>query len=347
MSRRAQLDRIYGNATSNAFLSSGATLREAANASARMKNRFTRKEVNNYLAEQEPYQLHRQSEHAFKRNHFTISAPYLLFEMDLLDMKSSAKDNDGMTFVLFVIDVFSKFVWYRCLLNKSGKIVSKALREILDECLQTPSAISSDLGREFYNFRVKELFNTRKIKHHRPVTVSAWKCPHIERFLRTIKTNIRRYFTFTQQKNNRYIDILPLLVRHYNNTTHSSTKMKPSEVTFHNSPQVYQNLRSLHSNEAPVFPVQNLQTGDKVRISVKKTPLDAGVFKPSQWTLEIFTIDQVINKRPHKLYTLIDSKKKQIWGKFYSKQLQKISINKNNVNTIKNKTMSNFLLKKK
>lgn len=319
----SDLDRIYEeNPKSNVFLSGNApALQKAANAEGNKHYSLT--EIKKYLSEKEAYTLHRQPEHAFARNHFVVTAPFILFEMDLMDTKSSSKDNDDNTFILFVIDCFSKFVWFRAVKNKSAQTISKALREIIDdECSQYPEAISSDLGKEFHNFRVKELLASRKIKHHRPQTASAWKCPMIERFLRTIKLKIRRYLTFTKKR--RYVDALPLIVRNYNDTVHSSTKFKPSEVTYKNTPEVYKNLRALHRKDYVVLSKQNLQTGDLVRTAIKKKPLDAGVFKPEMWSREIFKIDEVINKRPIKLYTITDLKKRKIFGKFYEKQLQKI-----------------------
>lgn len=335
------LDKVYEDSEDAAFLTGSARrLRDRVNAQS-AKKQYSLREIKHYLEGKQTYTLHRQSQHTFARNHFTITAPFLLFEMDLMDTKSTAADNDKTTFVLFVIDCFSKYVWFRCLRNKDAQTVSKALRQILDDdCPRYPEAINSDLGREFHNFRVKALLDSRNIKHHRPHTASAWKCAIIERFLRTAKEKIRRYLTF--MKKNRYIDDLPMLIRSYNDTVHSSTKKKPSEVSYENTPEVYRNLR--HSNEAIVIPKQNFQTGDRVRVAVKKTPLDAGVFKPEQWTREVFKIDEVINKRPIKLYTITDLKNKKIFGKYYEKQLQKVNV-KNDTNFVKDKIMRQFLLK--
>lgn len=339
---RKLLDKVYESKEKASFLTGSANvLHRDVNALSANK-KYSLADVKRYLDGKETFTLHRQSQHNFVRNSFRISAPFLLFEMDLMDTKSSAADNDNTTFILFVIDCFTKYVWFRCLPNKSSQTVSKALREILDDdCPKYPEAISSDLGREFHNFRVKALLDSRNVKHHRPQTASAWKCPIIERFLRTAKEKMRRYLTFT--KKNRYIDDLPKLIDSYNNTVHSSTKKKPSEVSYKNTPEVYNNLR--HSNDTVAIPKQKFQIGDKVRVAVKKKPLDAGVFKPEQWTREVFAIDNVINKHPIKLYTLTDLKKKKVFGKFYAEQLEKVNVKNETKFTIKNKIMRQFLLR--
>ena len=50
-----------------------------------------------------------------------------------------------------------------------------------------------------------------------------------ERWNRTIKT--RMWKQFTVQGNTQYLDMLPKLVKQYNNTKHSSIKMKPIEAS--------------------------------------------------------------------------------------------------------------------
>ena len=51
----------------------------------------------------------------------------------------------------------------------------------------------------------------------------------IERFNRTIKDQIFKYFTATSTR--KYIDVRETLVDKYNNTVHSSIKMTPVEAS--------------------------------------------------------------------------------------------------------------------
>ena len=39
---------------------------------------------------------------------------------DLIDMQAISKDNNGIKFLLTVIDIFSKFVWIIALKRKTG-----------------------------------------------------------------------------------------------------------------------------------------------------------------------------------------------------------------------------------
>ena len=72
---------------------------------------------------------------------------------------------------------------------------------------------------------------------------SAHGDPHgsvVERWNRTLKTKIFRYFT---AKNTlKYIDMLPALVKTYNHTVHSSIQEKPVNVTAKNEHEIWYRL---------------------------------------------------------------------------------------------------------
>ena len=48
-------------------------------------------------------------------------------------MRAFSKHNEGVTFLLLVIDIFSKYGWVIPLKNKEGKTVAKAFKTIFKE----------------------------------------------------------------------------------------------------------------------------------------------------------------------------------------------------------------------
>ena len=62
-----------------------------------------------------------------------------------------------------------------------------------------------------------------------------------ERWNRTIKT--RMWTQFTAQGNTTYIDMLPKLLKQYNNTKHSSIKMTPVEASIKKNEGIFQFIR--------------------------------------------------------------------------------------------------------
>ena len=77
-----------------------------------------------------------------------------IWAADLIDMQAFSKDNNGIKYLLTVIDVFSKFVWIVPLKRKIGQEVSNAFSRILKE--RRPSKTWVDKGREFYNTYVQK-----------------------------------------------------------------------------------------------------------------------------------------------------------------------------------------------
>ena len=68
-------------------------------------------------------------------------------------MQAFLKDNNGIKYLLTVIDIFSKFVWIVPLKRKTGQKVANVFSRILKE--RRPSKTWADRGREFYNKDVK------------------------------------------------------------------------------------------------------------------------------------------------------------------------------------------------
>jgi len=104
-----------------------------------------------------------------------------------------------------------------------------------------------------------------------------------ERFNRTLKTKMYRYFT---AKNTRhYVDVLPDLLHSYNHTYHRSIGMAPVEVDDTNEHLVRARLYPLK----PKLYKWKYDVGDKVRITMRRQPFKKGYL--GRWSKEIFEID--------------------------------------------------------
>ena len=62
-----------------------------------------------------------------------------ILAVDLIDMQAFSKDNNGIEYLLTVIDIFSKFVWILPLKRKTGQEVANTFSSISKE--QGPSKI--------------------------------------------------------------------------------------------------------------------------------------------------------------------------------------------------------------
>jgi hypothetical protein len=84
------------------------------------KFKISRKEIKAWLMKQDAYTLHKPMRRHFKRNRVIVGGIDQQWKMDLADMQSMQKFNDGYRYLLVCIDVFSKYAWVVPLKNKAG-----------------------------------------------------------------------------------------------------------------------------------------------------------------------------------------------------------------------------------
>ena len=125
---------------------------------------------------------------------------------------------------------------------------------------------------------------------------------------------------------NVYVNKLDDIVKEYNNTYHTSIKMKPVDV----KDNTYVDFKKEINNKDPKFKV-----GDHVRIYKYKNIFTKG-YMPN-WSEEIFIIKKIKNIVPW-AYVINDLNGKEIIGTFYENELQDTKQNKFRIeNVIKRK----------
>ena len=81
-----------------------------------------------------------------------------LWDADLKDVHSGANENNGVWYVLIVIDAFSRFLWTRPLPFKKADNIIAAFNDILDHTDSLRRA-RTDGGSEFANKWIQAYFN--------------------------------------------------------------------------------------------------------------------------------------------------------------------------------------------
>ena len=112
-------------------------------------------------------------------------------------------------------------------------------------------------------------------------TYNEGKSVAAERFIRTLKNKLYKHMTATGK--NVYYDVLDDIVNEYNNTKHSTIKMKPKDVG---------NNKRVHIEKRSRFKV-----GDRVRISKFKNIFAKG-YTPN-WSREIFIVNKINDTVPY------------------------------------------------
>ena len=179
-------------------------------------NIFTKSAISAWLTSIDSYSVSKTPRRRFKTPKVVVTHLHEQLEIDLTSVENLSKSNDGVRFLLFAIDVFSRYLWVKPLKDKKGKTILTALRAILDGIKL--SKIRSDKGSEFVNAPVKNYLKKKGIYFF--TTNNPVKASLVERVQRTFKQRLFRYFR--NKRNDRYIDDLQKLVNNYNLTPHSS-----------------------------------------------------------------------------------------------------------------------------
>lgn len=255
------------------------------------------------------YELHKPARKNFVRRSFKMLGINETVQIDLIDMQNYARENSGNKYILTLIDTFSKKAYAAPLKNKTGLVVTEAIKTILPKGVKN---IQSDNGKEFFNEHFTKLMKKLNINHYH--TYSTTKAAIVERFQRTLKNWL--YREFSAQGSYKWLDLLPKLIRKYNNKVHRSIGMKPNQVNANNSKDVHANLTS----KKIIVKKPKYKLGDSVRISKYKHVFSKG-YTPN-WTGELFTIAEVKKTQPV-TYILKDENGNIIKGGFYEQELLK------------------------
>ena len=103
-------------------------------------------EVKKWALGEEVYGVMRTARRKFPRSSVVIAGLDHQFECDLMDYSRLRQHNKDYSFVLVVIDVFSRYCWTRPMVTKKGPETVKQLKDIFSEGRQPKYSLRSDKG---------------------------------------------------------------------------------------------------------------------------------------------------------------------------------------------------------
>ena len=308
------LTRLYYDERSPAYLAGQGVLLRLAK---RNDPRVRAQDVNEWLAQQNTYTLHKLICHRFPRNKVVAYAIDSHWQADLCDMRRLKAHNSHYQYILTVVDVLSKHAWAEPIKRKTPEEVERAFRKILDGSGRQPHWLMTDRGNEFKGC-FQRFLQQRQIRFYfapNPVI----KAANVERFNRTLKNKIWRYFTLHRTK--RWTGALPAIMHTLNHTRSHPIGMRPVDMNSRNESLVWRRLygpkkRVKKQQQPPKF---KFAVGDRVRVARWRKVFDKG-YTPT-FTQEIYTVSACLPRRLP-VYRLQDEEGKAIPGVFYAKQLQ-------------------------
>ena len=279
-----------------------------------------------FIRRNDVYSKFKPTRRKFSRRRTVVHGPFNSYQIDLSDFRSIRHSNRNIGWLLFIIDGFSRFGYCIPLRHKNAKETHDALEKWFLSLNHLPKFIYSDEGKEFTNSSVQQLFKTRGVVHY--VLKGVHKAAIVERFQRTIKTNLEMYFYKHKTKN--WISVIEKIVSNYNKRYHRSIKMAPSDITYSNFETVYKELYPKKSNKR----LCRLAVGDLVRISLKKKEFSKGYHQT--FSNETYQILKAIDYHGVCWYTVQDIKGGPEIQKYYH-ELSLVA--KNDLNSTRSKRL--------
>ena len=153
-----------------------------------------------------------------------ITKKYDRYMMDCVDLRKYADQNDGYSWILNIMDTYTKYLWSFKMKNKSAENVKECL-DTLFKNFGVPVELQSDNGKEFANSLLETYLKKLNIKiiHGRPRNPKSQG--QIERANQTIKRWLAKTMNSLNEK--KWIDILPEVVYQYNTSYHEATGESP------------------------------------------------------------------------------------------------------------------------
>ena len=279
---------------------------------------FTLPFIRKWLNDQDSYSLLKEPRHRFKTAKVLVTSIDEQFDADLTSVENLKKYNDGVRFLLFIIDIFSRYLWVKPLHDKTAKSVLNAIKAVFSE--RKPLKLRTDGGSEFNNRYVKKYLKDNGIYYF--TAQNTPKANYVERVQKTMK--VMMYRMMRKNRSYRYLDQLQSLVHAYNSSSHSSLGIAPKDVNKHNEADIFAYMY-LRKPRKPRKKIQfRFKKGDLVRISHLKHPFRRSY--QQQYTSEVFKISNRQIKNGIPMYSLKDLNNQTISSAlFYSSELQKVN----------------------
>ena len=247
----------------------------------------------------------------FPRKKIIVNYIDEIHSCDLVDMVKYSRMNKGYKYIFTNIDIFSKYAWSFPIKSKKISDIKPCFQKIFKE--RKPKFIWSDKESSFFSKEMLKFFEDHSIKIY--YTNSNLKAVVIERFNRSLRELMMK--EFVKNNNTVWYNILPKLIKFYNNRYHNTIKDKPININKSNEKYIKDTIYTYNiTNKIPKFKINDI-----VRISLKRREL---FDKPSaniKWSEELFKIYS-INKSNVITYKITDMNNEIIKGTFYEKELQ-------------------------
>ena len=263
---------IYYDSDSG-FGSIAETHREAK----KILNSITYNDVKDFLERQKS----RQTKGYRGFNSYVADKPLAEIQIDIADFTASGALNNGFRYLFVAIDIFTKHCHAVPIKDKQPAESVRAMTEIL-KVIGVPEVIYHDNEGSWNSGDFIELLNQNKIKQ----IITSTPPPFAERMIQTIKNMIHTRLDGLEIDKQEWINLLPAVLKKYNNTKHSTIRMTPNQAKQGNDNiEIWLNIESKATYSRSYPP---LKKGSEVRTYIKPKTMTKGY--DSRWSKEVYKV---------------------------------------------------------
>ena len=135
-----------------------------------LEKKVSIEEIKDFLQRQDAYPIFKNTNDKTVRNPIYKRFKRQCFQIDLLELRHSAKENKGLGLLLTIIDAYTRYAWAVAIQDKKKDTVLNAFKSVIDKLEEKPLNVISDLGLEFKNAAFEKYCKDNNIKHHFPYT---------------------------------------------------------------------------------------------------------------------------------------------------------------------------------
>ncbi len=278
-------------------------------------NGLSFKEAKRRLEGVDAYALYKPVRRKIKRQKIV---GYFINELHVADLAEVfqapfyPEDNEGVKYLLVIVDSLSRICYIRPLIDKKSATVSGAMRKIYNDPSKRCDLLLTDQGTEFRG-SCEKVYKDFKINHYHTQSTEI-KGSHAERKILDLKRMLSRYMHYNNTR--KYVGVLPLIEKNLNGRNHRIIGMPPAKVKKSHETDIF--IESIRSGISK----QKFKIGDPVRLSSVKMVWDKS--HRGGWSLEIFKIYK-IDKKPIVCYYLKDLEDKPLSGKFFFEEIHRVA----------------------
>ena len=239
----------------------------------KINNNITFDYVKTWLSKQSIIQTQKVNKTMF--NSYVADHPLQQVGIDLADYNKSKDHNDGYSYIFMGICYFSKYLVAYPIKTKQGKDLTEALKKMIEDFSKITKykieAIVSDQEGGTNTPQFIRVLNENNIRH----IITSTPNGMIERAIKTIKDLIHTRIIGLKLEHERWLDLLPKVVKLYNEKhIHSTINMEPIKaLNPSNKIEVFLNIKQ-KAQYNKVYP--NLRENDLVRVAIKKKAISKG-----------------------------------------------------------------------